>query len=221
MTNQGKSHSRNKARSGRILLILLLIFTIPLLVALSLFKGQYVFGGLLNHGELIKPPFSITLLPLRNERGELLKNQETHAKKNIPNRLRTNGKWMLVYFNPGLCEASCREGLYNLRQILAATGKNRERVERALLTYPNHQANSAAIQLILSERFPGTRHLTVKEQPFTDVIRKHVPEEYALESGTIYLVDPLGNVMMTFKPGTKREAIFKDLQRLLKVSQIG
>jgi hypothetical protein len=37
----------------------------------------------------------------------------------------------------------------------------------------------------------------------------------------IYLVDPLGNVMMRFPAGAEPRRMLKDLDRLLKASQVG
>lgn len=211
MNNDKNFHARNKKRSTIILLVILLLFLTPLLTAYVMFNGHYLIGRLLNHGNLVKPPFSVSLLPLRNERGELLNERIQNTKK----------KWMLIYFNPGLCDTHCRIGLANLQRIRKATGKNSERVERVLLTYPSNEPNNIAIRLIILERFPGTRHLTTKEKPFTDVIRKHIQKNYALQAGTIYLIDPLGNVIMTYQPQTKPNHIFKDLNRLLRASKIG
>ena len=157
MTNQGRRKRRTHPLT--ILIILVLLFLIPFSIAWLMFNGHHIFGRLLNHGELVKPPFSVSLLYLRNERGELLKNRLTNKKKKVPARLRTNGKWTLLYFNPGLCEDACREGMYNLRQIRTAMGKNRERVQRALLTYPSNEANNIAISLVISEKL-SRKHIT-------------------------------------------------------------
>lgn len=197
-------NTKRRMRPSTIITILALLFLIPIITAWAMFKGNHIFG-LMNHGRLIKPPFSASLLKLKNQKGKQIIEK----------------KWTLVYFNPGLCDKTCQEGLYHLRQIRIATGDNMKRVARVLLTYPSELANNTSLQLILTERFPGTEHLTVKEQNFADVVRQHVKTDYALESGTIYLIDPQGNVMMTYKPGTKPNSIYKDLKRLLKVSQVG
>jgi hypothetical protein len=38
---------------------------------------------------------------------------------------------------------------------------------------------------------------------------------------SVYLVDPLGNLMMRYPEGADGKRMLKDLRRLLKVSQIG
>ena len=221
MTNHGRRQTPSKVRPRTIFLILILLFLIPMLIALLMFKGHYIFGRLMNHGQLIKPPFSVALLEFRNDRGELLNNPAAQTKKNKAAQLNTNGKWLLVYFNPGLCEKDCQKGLNNLQQIRIATGKNRNRIARALLTYPSSPANDVAINLIISERYPGTQYFTTPKKSFATVIRQHINNDYALKSGTIYLIDPRGNVIMTYQPNAKPNGIFKDLERLLRASQIG
>jgi hypothetical protein len=37
----------------------------------------------------------------------------------------------------------------------------------------------------------------------------------------IYVMDPIGNIMMQFSPDLSPKLILKDLNKLLKVSQIG
>jgi cytochrome oxidase Cu insertion factor (SCO1/SenC/PrrC family) len=37
----------------------------------------------------------------------------------------------------------------------------------------------------------------------------------------VYIIDPLGNLMMYYPPGAEPGGMLKDLQKLLKYSQIG
>ena len=42
-----------------------------------------------------------------------------------------------------------------------------------------------------------------------------------MKTGYLYLVDPLGNVMMSYNPKQSPKDIYSDLTRLLKASKIG
>ena len=42
-----------------------------------------------------------------------------------------------------------------------------------------------------------------------------------LNAGRLYLIDPLGNLMMSYPSGTDPVGIIKDLKRLFKYSGIG
>ena len=187
-------------RPGIILFILILLFFIPLAIAWFMYRDHDSFGGKpLNHGQLITPPFSITLLKLRK---------------------RPHKKWLILYLNPGPCDTRCQKGLYHIRQIRLATGKNRNRVQPAILIYRN-KTKDITLQRMLKNEYQETRLFFINKNQFNTVIQRHVKTAYALQPGTIYLVDPLGNVMMSYKPDTNPSDIFKDVQRLLKASQIG
>jgi hypothetical protein len=41
------------------------------------------------------------------------------------------------------------------------------------------------------------------------------------EAGRIYIVDPLGNLMMSYAPDAPPKALLQDLRKLLKLSHIG
>lgn len=96
----------SRAHPYRIFLILAAIFIIPFIIAMLMFKGHIIFGRLLNHGELVKPPFAAKLLAIRNERGDFMTH---HSKRKASGPLKPNGKWTLIYFHPGLCEAACKK----------------------------------------------------------------------------------------------------------------
>jgi len=42
-----------------------------------------------------------------------------------------------------------------------------------------------------------------------------------LLSGRIYLIDPLGNLMMSYSPRSEPKGILSDMKKLLKLSHIG
>lgn len=121
---------------------------------------------------------------------------------------KTRGKWVMLYFYAHACDKECEQGLYEMRQIRTAMGGEQDRITRVILTYPA-QATDPALTQLLKKPFLGTQHFVAN------------PTADSLTSGVLYLVDPHGNVIMSYQPDTKPQGIFKDLQRLLKVSQIG
>lgn len=218
MVQQGKHR-----HSIYVILVIFLLFLIPLTLALILYLEKITLGkNTTNHGKLIVPPFSITKFDLYNSKGQLLKNQI--AKKTIqqavPNNRRTDGKWLMLFLYSNPCEQECQQGLYKMRQIRLATGKNRDRVARAILTYRGKSLDRKLTRL-LSTEYKGTRHLIVSKNQFERIVNDNAHVPNANKQGTLYLVDPLGNIMMLYKPNAKAKGIFKDIQKLLKVSQIG
>lgn len=192
-----------------VLLALILLFLIPLLLAWILYDRRYTFGkGMVNHGHLITPPFAIDSLKFYDAKSQLLIKKVS------------NGKWLMLYLNPGSCNKLCQRGLHNLRQIRTATGKNRNRIERAIVTYQQNLPNPRLIKL-LNQKYQGTKLFITSKQSFETTVAKNVSIPYAVSQGSLYIVDPHGNVMMVYKSSADPIGIFKDLQRLLKASQIG
>ncbi len=196
-----------KSRRSFYLAFIILLFLIPVILAWIFYADRFSLGkGHLNYGHLIQPPISLNDIPLYNANQKRLGSPF--------------GKWMMVYFYPEPCGEHCAKGLYYVRQIRLAAGKNSLRIERAILTYRKNEIDPH-LSAILTRQFPGTQHLLVDQTVFSQVMTKRVNTPYATKPGTLYLVDPMGNVMMAYPPSADPDGIFKDVQLLLKVSQIG
>ncbi|HVV67437.1 MAG TPA: hypothetical protein VHE99_00130 [Gammaproteobacteria bacterium] len=192
-----------------ILLILLLLFAIPLLLAWYFSTENDQLGqGTTNHGQLLQPPLDLSKLDLR----------DTQSQPISPDQWK--GRWLMLYVSPGACHEICAKGLYYLRQIRTATGKYSERVQRGVLTFSN-QPTDTQLQHLLNSEFTGTLHWVTTFDTFAQFIHKTPNEKLALQEGGIYLIDPLGNVLMWYPPNTDPMGIYKDLMRLLKISNIG
>lgn len=219
MNTQGKTSKRPFI----VLMILFLLFLTPIFLAWYAYKTHDMFGEkTTNHGHLIMPPLSISKINLFNNKGQLLDNAFTTNKAMHPSATSTNGKWMLVLMNPGECNKRCMKGLTEIRQLWRASGKNSDRLERAVITFnTNSDTNAALEQAVQSKKYAGTRLLFANQQQFTKTVKNYLQQPYIAQQGTIYLVDPNGNIMMSYKPSANPNNIYKDLNRLLKVSQIG
>lgn len=121
------------------------------------------------------------------------------------------GKWAYLTVDSGRCDAYCQHKLWTMRQVRRTQGKHMERIERVwLLT----DAQAPDAQLLAEHhgarvlRAAGSSLLT--ELPFEGAQRDH-----------IYLVDPLGNLVLRYPRGADPSRMKKDLERLLKVSRIG
>ena len=123
----------------------------------------------------------------------------------IPELKELRGKWVLVAFDTAACDANCERKLYVMRQVRRAQGKDMERIERLWLITdagkPRNEVLMASedmhIARLKPDGFPGT------------------PTDH------IYLVDPLGNLMMRFPRDPDPSKVIKDLQRLMKYSRFG
>lgn len=197
-------------RSLFIILILLLIFILPFQAAKKLYlDGTNFFPkAKIQHGYLIKSPLKINQLTLYDFEGKLFDTQKLH------------GKWLLLYTGPNNCSALCKKNLYQLQQIHIATGKDQSRVLRVRLSFditrpgrPYGPPRPAGGE--------GITNLMVDKQEFSEFINNLPTKMLALSIGAIYLVDPLGNVMLSYTLDANPSGILKDLKHLLGVSQIG
>lgn len=130
--------------------------------------------------------------------GELIKPQPLAAGPIAALR----GKWVLVSADAAPCDAYCERKLYFMRQVRRAQGKHMDRVERLWLL-----AGAGKPRRELLADFEGTHVAPLGDLPFRPPY--------------IYLVDPLGNLMMRFPENPDPSRTIKDLQRLLKYSRVG
>jgi hypothetical protein len=117
------------------------------------------------------------------------------------------GKWLLVSFDGAACDARCEKKLYYLRQVRHAQGAEMGRVERLWVL-----TDSAVPR---KELFPAI------EGTYLAADRRVVPQFPGNVVEHIYLVDPLGNLILRFPPDPDPSRMIKDLERLLKYSRIG
>lgn len=123
------------------------------------------------------------------------------------------GKWIMLQVDVAECEEACRTKLYQMRQLRTAQGKERDRVERVWLITDDGQLDTMVMR-----EYDGTHMLRVKPE----VVQSWLPAESgAAPSDHLYLIDPLGNLMMRFPKDPNPNKIKKDLGKLLKASRIG
>ena len=121
------------------------------------------------------------------------------------------GKWVLVQFDSGACDAGCERKHHFMRQVRKAQGKDQYRVERLWLVTDSATPSSSLLQAISGTRIERAASWSLAEQ---------FPAQGAL-ADHIYVVDPLGNLMMRFPRDPDPKQVIKDLQRLLKSSRFG
>jgi cytochrome oxidase Cu insertion factor (SCO1/SenC/PrrC family) len=121
------------------------------------------------------------------------------------------GKWILLQLDRADCAAACKAKLYNMRQVRLAQGREMGRVERVWLIL-----DEAPLATQLMREYDGTRMLRAAGSPLL--------AQFPSPGGArdhIYLIDPLGNLMLRFPRDADPRRMHKDLARLLRVSRIG
>lgn len=123
------------------------------------------------------------------------------------------GKWIMLQIADGDCNQACRTKLYEMRQLRLAQGKERDRIERMWLVTDEITPDGK----MMSE-YEGTRLLRADEK----ALKAWLPtEQGTVPEDHLYLIDPLGNLMMRFPKNGDPNKIKKDLSKLLKASRIG
>jgi cytochrome oxidase Cu insertion factor (SCO1/SenC/PrrC family) len=151
-----------------------------------------------NYGELIEPrPLPDPQLALADGTAFRL------------SRLR--GRWVLVSLDSGRCDERCDRKLLYMRQLRLTQGKDMERVERAWLISDDVVPRPDAVA-----PYPGTWQVRAAGTGLLELFPAH-----GAPSDHIYVIDPLGNLMMRFPRDPEPGRMIKDLSRLLKASRIG
>jgi hypothetical protein len=123
------------------------------------------------------------------------------------------GKWMMVQVSDADCQEPCRKRLHDMRQLRLAQGKDMDRIERIWLI-----TDDEPLETMVIREYDGTHMLRVKP----DLLKAWLPAEQGTTAADhIYLIDPLGNLMMRFPKDADPNKIKKDLSKLLKASRIG
>lgn len=202
--------ANNKGRGRWKLLAVLAVCAAPLIASYFTYYVIKPKGGVTNYGALIDPrQYPIPAMASTTLDGK-------------PARLEDyKGKWIMLKVGPSDCQQDCQDQLFAMRQLRTMQGKEMERIERVWLITDN-----APLETMLLRVNDGTRMLRAP----ADVVQKWLPLENGVadqSSDHVYLIDPLGNLMMRFPKGAvssdveKVKRVHKDIAKLLKASAIG
>jgi hypothetical protein len=176
----------DRKKLGRVKLALLaLFFALPVAAGWLIWWLDLAPGSAGNYGTLLTPRPVALPAP-----GEL------------------KGKWVLVQFDGGACDAGCERKLYFMRQVRRAQGRDMSRVARLWLVTdavpPRAELLGVIEGTVVAPAPAGARF------PAAQSVTDH-----------IYLVDPLGNLMMRFPRDPDPTKVINDIRRLLRASSFG
>ena len=115
-------------------------------------------------------------------------------------RVDGSGTWW-VWLATADCAAACEQSLTGMRALRHGLRGHGDQVRQALVTQPHAQS------LPPPGRYPETRHFISDS-------------DKALEEG-VYLVDPVGNVVLRYPLDAGHQPVLEDLTRLLEVPEDG
>ncbi len=164
-------------------------------------------AGTSNYGRLIEPQRPMppaSALALTDNQGQPV---DLSAFK---------GQWLLISAGPGACPESCVRKLYVLRNSHASQGKEVERLNRIWFV-----TDDAPLNPVVESAYQGTIILRGDPAQLAEWLTVDESDPQAGLYERMWVVDPLGNLMMAF-PGTDEpEEVRDDIRTLLKYSRIG
>jgi hypothetical protein len=188
-------------RQRRLLIGVALIFFAPLGLAFYLYYGHGTWhpGARVNAGDLIQPALPLPSLAL----------PRLDSGATDPNFLK--GKWTFLHVVSGPCAEACRRRLYDTRQVRLALDRDMNRVQRVFIA-----DSDCCDAQFLHQQHPDL--MTIRADAAAAPLLALLPGR---DAPRVYLIDPLGNLMMSYAANAKPKGMLEDMKRLLRLSSIG
>lgn len=189
-------------RRYRTLYLLLAVCVAPVLAS---YTAYYLLppSGRTNYGTLVEPQRPLPALSLRRLDGTAVQAASLR------------GSWLMVQVDGGACDAACEQKLWKMRQVRLTTGKDADRVQRLWLI-----VDEAPLATLVMREYDGTLFLRARADELAAFLPLPAEPEAGL-AGPIWLIDPLGNLMLRWPKDADPSRMKKDLIKLLKTSKIG
>jgi hypothetical protein len=190
------------SRNLRTVAALAAIFLLPLLLSFWMYYGNtWRPATRTNHGELIEPVRALPGAELRTASGAV-----------APANLFTD-KWALAYVGDGACAQTCRSALYFMRQTRLSLNNEMTRVGRVFLA-----TGTCCDRAFLEREYPGLIVIDATGPEARDLVNAFPQTDRAQ---SLFVIDPLGNLVMRYDIRDDPKGLLTDLKKLLKLSHIG
>jgi len=186
-----------KRRGRRQFLMVASLFVVPVVTAIVLYRSVDWRPVVNAQGTLIEPPRTLAIAG-----AALLDGSIAPADA-------FEGRWSVVRPVAGDCGARERALLEELGRVRLALDKDADRVRRIVV----HDGGCAAADL-------GSGEPDLRVYAVTGDFLAQFPPSVDGAAG-IYIVDPHGNLMMSYPASGSARGLLKDLERLLRLSSIG
>ncbi len=206
------THATRPPRSITPVVLILLIALAPVLFALIAYfipASGLRPAGSTNYGTLITPQRPIpapAALPLRTLDGAPFDLESLH------------GHWLLVSADEAACPESCVRKLFILRNSHASQGKEVDRLRRVWFIL-----DDGPVDAQIQEAYKGTYLLRTPPDALREFLAPaaSAAEQDAALRAPMWIIDPLGNLMMRFPADADPIKVRDDIRKLLRNSRIG
>lgn len=190
------------SRNLRTVGALAAIFLLPLLLSFWMYYGNaWRPATRTNHGELIEPVRALPGAELREANGAV-------APANL-----FSEKWALAYIGNGACDETCRHALHFMRQTRLSLNNEMTRVARVFLA-----TGTCCDRELLEREHPGLVIIDATGPEARDLVNAFPTTD---QPHSLFIVDPLGNLVMRYDTRDDPKGLLTDLKKLLKLSHIG
>lgn len=186
----------------RAILLVSVILALPFVVGFGLYYFGWRPATTNNYGELLQPPRTLPEHGLLRPDGHELPASEL------------KGKWLLVLAGDDPCDLLCRQRLHDMRQIQVSLNKNMGRLQRMWL---GARVGSDPALQDLKQKYPDL----LVAQPAPGAAGEGWRTALDSRRPRMYVVDPLGNVILRYPDSPDPKRIRKDVERLLTYSWVG
>lgn len=189
------------------LLAIIGIFGLPLLAAVIMSfiyrDGMPINMGTSNKGDLIQPVQALPDFELG-----------TPVREKVVTKADLSELWTLLYISENGCDKACQNQVYAIRQLNQMLGKEADRVQRLFI----YGGLIAAEEQSVSTSFPRMLMGTTDADSLRELAAT-LRQAGHDSADRIYLVDPIGQAMMSFSADLNPRDIYKDLKHLLKMTK--
>lgn len=182
-------------RSRRTFILLVLLILSPIIISSFLHRWNYRPEHTVNYGELLE------VKPLQIIATNIEDNTIFRARQ-------LKGVWNLLIIDSGECDGYCQEKLYIIKQVRLAQHVDKSNVQRIWLISNDTKPASEII-----DKYKGTKLIHSQEK---DIL--HQFPFVNSQKDYIYVIDPMGNLMMRYPKNPDPKKMIGDLKRLLKLS---
>ena len=187
---------------NRVQLILIFVVFIAPIAGAFLYKPT----GFINYGDIYTPARPVANLVMQGEGSRV----ELDSLRR---------QWILLVRADGNCSKACEDNILKIRQLRFMQNNDMVRI-RTLFMHTNLPAERFAD---LDAKYQPIETYQVEQNDFRQwgEILKLDNAPIEAEVDRIYMIDPAGNLMMSYPASAEPAKINKDIRRLLKTSQIG
>ncbi|RBP53079.1 cytochrome C oxidase subunit I [Arenicella xantha] len=202
-TTPAPKASGNKAQFwNRVQMVLILVVFAAPVVAAYFYKPTH-FN---NYGDIYQPVRPVSNLMM-------------HGTDGVVEMDSLRRQWVFLIVAQDACSAECEANILKMRQLRFMQNNDMTRIRTVFL----HSGLTDELAVDLAAKYSPIEAYSSEPAAFQEWVKvlklDDAPKE--AEKDRFYVIDPAGNLMMSYPASADPNIMKKDVKRLLKASQIG